>query len=137
MSREQIVEKRRSDPSDVEVAGRTGGKSNANPVVAHDVFRSYPIQTVFTLTNSRIPKPESSRPNPESLTPPNGSLGSDLTIPLTNTEPASTKGTPLVAAAASMLVPTTVDADHHWSVARFRRVVTSAPAVVLFGARFG
>lgn len=46
-------------------------------------------QTVFTFTNSRRPKAASSRPDPLSLTPPKGSLGSDLTRPLTKQHPAS------------------------------------------------
>src|SRR5271169_4088839 len=47
------------------------------------------IQTVLMLTNSRIPCTLSSRPNPEFFTPPNGRRGSDATIPLINTAPAS------------------------------------------------
>ena len=48
-----------------------------------------PIQTVWMLTNSRIPNSESSRPYPERLTPPKGSLGSEATMPLIKTCPAS------------------------------------------------
>src|SRR5207244_12822611 len=51
--------------------------------------RDYAIQTDLTLTNSRIPYSDSSRPYPERLIPPNGSRGSDLTTPFTKTEPAS------------------------------------------------
>ncbi len=47
------------------------------------------IQTVLQFVNSLIPKNESSRPRPERLIPPKGSLGSDLVIPFTKTEPAS------------------------------------------------
>src|SRR5438132_7558774 len=46
-------------------------------------------QTVLMLTNSLSPYSDSSRPYPESLTPPNGSRGSDFTSPLTKTEPTS------------------------------------------------
>src|SRR6267143_3650536 len=46
-------------------------------------------QTVWMLTNSLSPYSDSSRPYPESLTPPNGSRGSDFTSPLTKTEPTS------------------------------------------------
>src|SRR5207249_9297385 len=45
--------------------------------------------TVLTFTNSRRPYSDSSRPYPERFTPPNGSRGSDLTSPFTNTLPAS------------------------------------------------
>src|SRR5437868_1413586 len=48
-----------------------------------------PSQTVFTLTNSRMPSRDNSRPNPLALMPPNGSRGSLLTIPLMKTDPAS------------------------------------------------
>src|ERR1700730_7937024 len=48
-----------------------------------------PIQTVWTLTNSWIPKEESSRPYPLLLTPPKGRRGSDAVIPLMKTPPAS------------------------------------------------
>src|SRR5205823_2053408 len=47
-----------------------------------------PIHTVFTLTNSRRPTAESSRPCPLALMPPKGRRGSDLTIPLMKTCPA-------------------------------------------------
>lgn len=47
------------------------------------------IQTVFRFVNSLIPKRESSRPKPERLIPPKGSLGSDRVIPLMKTDPAS------------------------------------------------
>src|SRR5438477_1158921 len=46
-------------------------------------------QTVLMSTNSLSPYSDSSRPYPESLTPPNGSRGSDFTSPLTKTEPTS------------------------------------------------
>jgi hypothetical protein len=48
-----------------------------------------PTQTVFRLQNSRIPCADSSRPYPELFTPPNGSDGYEVTMPLTNTAPAS------------------------------------------------
>src|SRR5205823_12941971 len=51
--------------------------------------RSQAIQFVFVFTNSRIPAAPSSLPNPERFTPPNGNLGSEATIPLTKTIPAS------------------------------------------------
>ncbi len=41
------------------------------------------------LQNSRIPCPDSSRPNPDRFTPPNGNAGWDAVIPLTYTLPAS------------------------------------------------
>jgi ribosomal protein L34E len=44
--------------------------------------RRYAIQTVCALTNSCIPKCESSRPYPLRLTPPNGRRGSDTVIAL-------------------------------------------------------
>src|SRR6266852_8486335 len=47
-----------------------------------------PIQTVFQLTNSRIPITSSSRPWPLDLMPPKGRRGSDFTMPLMNTWPA-------------------------------------------------
>lgn len=47
------------------------------------------IQTVFRLVNSWIPKDDNSRPRPERLVPPKGSLGSDFVIPLIKTDPAS------------------------------------------------
>src|SRR5262249_53258447 len=49
---------------------------------------AHATQTALTLTNSRMPWIESSRPKPECLTPPKGSRGSLLTIPLMKTAPA-------------------------------------------------
>src|SRR5256714_279639 len=49
----------------------------------------YATHTVLMFTNSRSPYSDSSRPYPERFTPPNGSRGSDLTNPFTNTLPAS------------------------------------------------
>src|SRR5712692_10132377 len=51
--------------------------------------RAGPTQTVCWFMNSRMPASESSRPWPERLMPPKGSLGSDATSPLTKTIPAS------------------------------------------------
>jgi hypothetical protein len=45
--------------------------------------------TVWMLTNSCRPWRDSSRPYPESLTPPNGSRGPEAVIPLTAVWPAS------------------------------------------------
>ena len=58
------------------------------------MFSSRPLSggadpRVFTLTNSRMPCAPSSRPYPDRLMPPNGSRGSEATMPLTNTAPAS------------------------------------------------
>src|SRR5437867_10216298 len=64
--------------------------------------RDYAIQTDLTLTNSRIPYSDSSRPYPERLIPPNGSRGSDLTTPFTKTEPASICATSRSALSANM-----------------------------------
>src|SRR4029077_12779951 len=50
-----------------------------------------PTQMVWMLVNSLIPYSDSSRPNPERLSPPNGSRASDATIPLMKTSPASTR----------------------------------------------
>src|SRR5262249_15929694 len=47
------------------------------------------IQTVFTLQNARMPCDESSLPNPDSPTPPKGSSGYDVVIPLTKPPPPS------------------------------------------------
>src|ERR1700721_4316352 len=47
------------------------------------------IQTVFTLVNSLMPKGPSSRPKPDCFTPPKGTRGSEATILLMNTMPAS------------------------------------------------
>ena len=44
-------------------------------------------QIVLMLTNSRMPKPASSRPYPLSLMPPNGMRGSEWVMPLTKTPP--------------------------------------------------
>ena len=41
----------------------------------------------FMFTNSLIPNSDNSLPIPEDFTPPNGSLGSDLTISFTLTTP--------------------------------------------------
>jgi len=59
--------------------------------LAPDYFHHL-TQTVFRLTNSSMPTRASSRPKPESLMPPKGRRGSDLTIPLTKTEPLSISG---------------------------------------------
>ena len=48
-----------------------------------------PIQIVWMLTNSRMPKTESSRPKPLDLTPPKGSRGSEAVMPLMKTAPDS------------------------------------------------
>ena len=53
------------------------------------LFMAPPIQTVLMFTNSRMPKSASSRPYPECFTPPNGRRGSDATMPLMKTDPAS------------------------------------------------
>jgi iron complex outermembrane receptor protein len=50
---------------------------------------SQEIQIVFVFVNSRIPAEPSSRPKPERFTPPNGRRGSDATIALMKTIPAS------------------------------------------------
>src|SRR5438552_6935942 len=50
---------------------------------------SQEIQIVFVFVNSRIPAAPSSRPKPERLTPPNGKRGSEATIALMKTIPAS------------------------------------------------
>src|SRR5438874_13010156 len=55
--------------------------------------RSQAIQIVFVFTNSRIPAAPSSLPNPERFTPPKGNLGSEATIALTKTIPASSSDT--------------------------------------------
>ena len=52
-------------------------------------------------TNSLMPNSDSSRPKPDALTPPNGSRGSDLTMPLMKTEPASIARRQLFASARS------------------------------------
>src|SRR5271168_1191373 len=49
----------------------------------------YFTQTVFIFVNSRIPLIDNSRPWPERFTPPKGTRGSDATIWLIKTIPAS------------------------------------------------
>src|SRR5206468_3256279 len=60
-------------------------------------------QTVLMLTNSLSPYSDSSRPYPESLTPPNGSRGSDFTSPLMKTEPTSSSRASCSPRAASLV----------------------------------
>jgi hypothetical protein len=45
------------------------------PLAARDVLTAQAFQTVLRLQNSRMPAAASSRPYPESLTPPNGNSG--------------------------------------------------------------
>src|SRR5437870_8134643 len=52
-------------------------------------LRPYSIQIVLMFVNSRIPWTPNSLPCPDHLTPPNGSLGSEATMRLMNTIPAS------------------------------------------------
>ena len=47
------------------------------------------IQMVFIFVNSLIPSIDSSRPKPDFLIPPKGSLGSDFTMALIKTAPSS------------------------------------------------
>src|SRR5438067_3316137 len=78
-------------------------------------LRSQAIQIVFLFTNSRIPAAPSSLPNPERFTPPNGNLGSEATIALTKTVPASSS-----------------DANNSCSVRSFVQALAPRPKVVAF-----
>lgn len=76
-----------------QVANCVGGERDAG--AERDAGRersgtgSQPFQTVLRLQNSRMPAAASSRPTPESFTPPKGSSGYEAVMPLTNTAPAS------------------------------------------------
>ena len=65
--------------------------------------RAQATQTVLTLTNSRIPWADSSRPKPDFLMPPKGRRGSLLTRPLMKTAPASMPSIRASRSAASLV----------------------------------
>jgi hypothetical protein len=58
-----------------ELTARALDRLDKSPTVYLGARPYLPIQIVLTLQNSRMPCVKSSRPNPDVLTPPNGSCG--------------------------------------------------------------
>src|SRR5215470_328978 len=79
---------------------------NTTPYSCRQALLSlYPhsIQTVFIFVNSLMPTAPSSRPCPDHFTPPNGIRGSEATMRLINTIPASSSLINLCCSAGSLV----------------------------------